>query len=141
MGLSISSDIFQASMSSLFEDLPFVYVYVDDIFILGSGSFEEHLENVSLALDRLIEMGMQVNPLKTAWAADEVDYLGFTITREGIKPQTKKIEAILKLKSPSSKYEVRHFVGLVNFYKKFYKERSKILAPLTALTGKGKKFV
>ena len=49
MGLAISSDIFQACMSQLFQNLPFVFVYVDDIFILGSGTFEEHLENVDIS--------------------------------------------------------------------------------------------
>ena len=102
MGLSISTDIFQSRMSALFHDLESVYVYLDDIFILGSGSFDEHLQNVSVVLDRLIEMGMQVNPRTTAWAVEEVDYLGFTITRQTIKPQQKKVDAILKIKAPSN---------------------------------------
>ena len=127
-------------MSSLFLDMPEVYVYVDDIIILSSGSFDEHSSLVRQALDRLIEMGMQVNPLKTSWMVEEVDYLGFTITREGIRPQEKKVKALLKIQAPASQKEVRHFCGLVNFYKKFYKERSKTLAPITALTGKGIKF-
>ena len=84
MDLAISSDIFQSSMGALFQDMPQVYVYVDDIIVFGSSSLEEHLKYVGNALDRLIEMGMQVNPLKTSWAVEEVDYLGFQITREGI---------------------------------------------------------
>ena len=140
MGLSISSDVFQERMSSLFQDLTHVFVYVDDIIIIGSGSYEEHLKDVSLVIDRLIEMGMQVNPLKTSWAMEEVDYLGFRITRDGIRPQTKKVEAILRISSPKNQYEVRKFVGLVNFYKKFYKERSATLGPITVLTGNKVKF-
>ena len=140
MGLKVSANIFQAAMSGLFKDLPQVYVYIDDIIIIGSGSYEEHLKDVDKAISRLIEMGMQINPRKTVWAAEEVDYLGFTITRKGIKPQKNKVEAILKIKSPENPKQVRHFVGLVNFYKKFYKGKSKTLAPLYHLTKKGIKF-
>ena len=61
-----------------------VFVYVDDIMTIGSKSYEEHLQNMSLVLDRLIEMGIQVNLLKTSSAVEEVDYLGFQITRKGI---------------------------------------------------------
>ena len=102
MGLAISSDIFQSRMSALFQDLPYVFVYCNNIFIMGSGSFEEHLENMALVLDRLIKMGMQANPLKLAWAVDEVDYLGFNIIREGIKPQKKKVDAIDKIPTPTT---------------------------------------
>ena len=140
MGLSISSDIFQALMNSLFQDMAQLYVYVDNIIILGSSTFEEHLKAVAEAIDRLIGMGMQINPRKTAWVVEDVDYLCLTITREGIKPQEKKIKAILSIKSPQTQTEVRHFVGLVNFYKKFYEGRSKTIAPITALTEEGVKF-
>ena len=122
MGLAISLDIFQSSMGSLFQDMPQIYVYVGDIIVLGSGSLEEHLEDVGKALDRLIEMGMQVNPMKTAWAVEEIDYLGFQITCKGIRPQKDKSKALLRIKSPESQYEVRHFVGFIFFYKKLYKE-------------------
>ena len=66
MGLFINADIFQARMSALFHYFPFVYVYMDDVFILGSGTFDENLKNMSYVFARLIEMGMQVNPRKTA---------------------------------------------------------------------------
>ena len=71
---------------------------------------------------------------------DQVEYLGFTITREGIKSQSKMIDSILAIKTPTNQKDVRRFVGMVNFYKDLYKGRSKILASLTALTGKGNKF-
>ena len=67
IGLCISSDIFQASMNSLFLDMLEVYVYVDNIIILSSGSYDEHLNLAREALDRPIEISMQVNPLKTSW--------------------------------------------------------------------------
>jgi hypothetical protein len=141
MGLIVASDVFQYAMSSLFQDkAEVVKIYMDDIIVLGQGTFEEHLADVDMVLQRLREMGMQVNPRKTEWMKDQVEYLGFTITREGIKPQSKKIDSILAIKTPTNQKDVRRFVGMVNFYKDLYKGRSKILAPLTALTGKGYKF-
>ena len=87
VGLSISSDIFQVSMRVLFQDITQVYVYTDSIIILGFDTFEEHLETTAEVVDRLIGMGIQINPRKTALTVDKVDYSGFTITREGIRPQ------------------------------------------------------
>ena len=134
----VASDLFQYAMSSLFQDkTEIVKTYIDDIIVLGQGTFEEHLADVDMVLQRLRDMGMQVNPRKTEWMRDQVEYLGFTITREGIKPQAKKIDSILAIKTPTNQKDVRRFVVMINFYKDLYKGRSKILAPLTTLTGKG----
>ena len=84
MGLTISSNVFQLSMGGLFCDLVMVYVYVDNIIVLGSDNFEAHMKDVENMLWRLDGMVMQVNTRKTYWAVDKVDYHGFTITREGI---------------------------------------------------------
>ena len=103
MGLAVSADIFQARISTLFHDLDHVYAYyLDDIIIIGTGTFTQHIKQVEEVLDRLIAMGLQVNPGKTAWMVDEVDYLGFNISREGIKPQKKKVKAVLKNRTPST---------------------------------------
>ena len=74
---------------TLFADLTHVLVYLDEIIIIGVGSYEEHIAQVEVALARLLEKGFQVNPLKSFWAKFEVEYLGFLITREGICPQKK----------------------------------------------------
>ena len=87
MGLSVSTDEFQATMSGLFEDMPEVVVYIDEIIIINTGSYEEQLETIETVIERLIEMDMQINPRKTTWAADKVDYLGITIIRDDIKPK------------------------------------------------------
>ena len=67
-------------------------VFLDDILIIGNGAWEEHLKQVEAVLQRLLNAGMQVNPLKSFWFQDEVEYLGYTISREGIKPQQNKVE-------------------------------------------------
>ena len=120
--------------------MPNVTVYIDDIIILSDGTFQHHMEIVSEVLHHLEEKGLQVNPAKSFWAKDEVEYLGFVIKRQGIKPQAKNIQAILDIKTPTTCKQVRSFVGMINYYRRLFKGRSKTLAPLTALTGKGTKF-
>ena len=87
MGIKVASDVFQAAMAALFADLDCVVVYIDDIIIIGTGSYEEPLEIVAEVLRRLEVKGIQVKPSKSFWAKPEVEYLGFLITRDGIKPQ------------------------------------------------------
>ena len=84
---------------------------------------------------------MQVNPQKSFWGQREVDYLGFRITREGIRPQPNKVQGILDMDRPKTQKQIRGFVGMVNYYRNFWPKRSKIMSPLTALTGKNKIFL
>ena len=69
----------------------------------------------------------------------EIEYLGYIITKEGIKPQPKKVQAILDMQHPTTKTEVRHFLGMVQYYRDLWPRRSEICAPLTELTRGSKK--
>ena len=106
-GNTSSADIFQEAMGGLFLDLESVTVYIDDIIILGNFSLVDHLKDIAKVLKRLSNKGMQINSTKSSWSVSEVDYLGFTITREEIKPQRKKVQGILDLNLPPilDKYE------------------------------------
>ena len=86
MGILVAANIFQEVMGSLSLDIERVIVYIDDIIILRNSTIEEHLKDADEVLKRLSNEGMQVNSTKSSWSVSEVDYLGFTITREGIKP-------------------------------------------------------
>ena len=66
----------------------------------------------------------------------KTEYLGYTLTRKGNKPQTKKIESILALKPPTNVKELRRFLGIVQYYRDMWTKRSEMLAPLTDLVGK-----
>ena len=97
MGASNAPDIFQAKMGTLFQDLEYVRAYLDDLLVLSSSTFEYHLDKLGQVLQRLQEKGLRINTPKSTATTDEIEYLGYTLTRDGIKPQTKKVAAILAL--------------------------------------------
>ena len=108
MGLSNSPDIFQENMSNLFRDLDFVREYIDDLLITTTGNLEDHLTKVDTVLGRLRKAGLQVNAKKSFFCRQEVDYLGYLITRDGIKPQPKKVQAIHNMAPPKT---IKHWHG------------------------------
>jgi len=140
MGLSISPDLFQAHMQRLLAGLPFVKVYLDDVLVFSNGSYQDHLKKVEQVLRRLHSKNLAVNARKSFWAVKEVDYLGFRLTPEGIKPQARKIAALMNMKAPKTKRQLRQFIGMVNYYRYMWKGRSHLMAPLTDLTAKTKPF-
>jgi hypothetical protein len=133
MGIKNSPDIFQAIVADLFGDLEWVRAYIDDILITSNGTYEDHLQKLDIVLSRLEKAGFRANVRKCFFAKGELEYLGYWLTRDGIQPQPKKVEAILRLQSPKTKRQLRHFLGMVNFYRDMWKRRSHLLAPLTAL--------
>ena len=140
MGISSAPDIFQNIMSDLLGDLDFARTYIDDILIVLDGSFEDHMHKLSIVLKRLETAGFRANVKKCFFAKDEVEYLGYQLTRDGIQPQPKKVEAILRIAPPRTKRQLRHFLGMVNFYRDVWRRRSHTLAPLTSLVGKDAKW-
>lgn len=138
MGCCIAPDIFQERMSTLMDDLETVRTYLDDLLIVSSGTFEDHLAEVTEVMKRLQKAGLKCKIEKCKFAVPEVEYLGYIITREGIKPDPKKIAAILNLERPQDKKQVRQFLGMVQYYRDLWPKRSEILVPITELT-KGNK--
>ena len=136
MGLCNSPDIFQEKMSELMEGLDFVRTYIDDLLILTKGSYEDHLEKLERVLIRLQKAGLRVNGNKSFFARTELEYLGYWITRDGIKPLPAKVAAIMKLAEPTTRKELRSFIGIVNYHRDMWIRRSHVLAPLATLTSK-----
>ena len=116
MGIKNSPDIFQAVINSIMGDLPYAQAYIDDILITSSGTFEDHCEKLSTVLSRLQQAGFRANVHKCTFGTDKTEYLGYWLTHEGILPQPKKVEAILQLQAPSTKRQLRCFLGMVNYY-------------------------
>ena len=81
-------------------------------------------------------MGMEVNLLKTEFFKDKLEYLGYLMTPHGIKPLPKKVEAISRILPPKTRRQLRRFLGMVNYYRDMWKNRSHILSPLSRLVSK-----
>ena len=123
----------QACMEEVFRNIPEVDVYINDIGIF-TNSWERHIEVVDKVMRKLEERSFTFNPLKWEWAVKETNWLGYWVTPDGLKPLTKKFDAILKLKPPSNAYEIRHLVGMVNYYRYMWPRRTHMLTPFTALS-------
>jgi hypothetical protein len=139
MGVKNSPSFAQAIMQSLFKDMSHVECFIDDIALFTNGSFEEHMEQLAIILQKLATNGFSIKPKKCSWAVKSVEYLGHIITTEGVKPQSKKIDAILRLTPPTNPKQLRSFIGMVNYYRDHVRQRAHILAPLTAQTKNKKK--
>ncbi|MCP4270932.1 MAG: hypothetical protein GY781_03065, partial [Gammaproteobacteria bacterium] len=100
----------------------------------------DHLEKVGIALRRLQKAGLKVNAEKYFFGHSELEYLGYWVTRNGIMPLPKKIDAIKNIATPKTKKQLRSFIGIINYYRDMWVRRSEILAPLTTLTSKDAKW-
>ena len=135
MGFGGSADIFQAQMMDLMASLDYVRAYIDDLLIITRGTFEDHISKIETVLTRLRDAGLKVNAAKSFFCTHEIEYLGYILTRGGIKPQQKKVQAILALNPPNTVKELRHFLGMVQYYRDMWAKRSEMLAPLSDLVG------
>ena len=140
MGLCNSPDIFQEKMSTLMQDLDYVRAYIDDILVVTNESFEDHLDKLRVVLEKLQHAGLRVNVKKSFFAKEELEYLGYWITRKGIQPTTSKVHAIGNIATPKTRKQLRSFIGMVNYYRDMWIRRSDVLAPLAALTSKTTKW-
>jgi hypothetical protein len=135
MGIAGSPDIFQAKMSELMAALEFVRAYLDDLLCITKASLEDHLGKLRMVLTRLRDAGLRVNVRKSSFCAIEMEYLGYILTRDGIKPQQKKVQAILAITPPKQVKDLRSFLGMIQYYRDLWARRSEMLAPLTSLVG------
>ena len=137
-GIKPATDIFQARMVGIFasmrENRPLPYL--DDIFHYKGNSFQESLQILDEIFGRLEKAGMQVNLSKSSIMGEEVELLGFQLTRTGVRPTAKRIEAILKLAPPKNKRGCRRIIGIVNFIKNHIPGRAGLMRHLTDLTKK-----
>jgi hypothetical protein len=135
MGIAGSADIIQGKMSELMESLEYVRAYLDDLLCISKLSLEDHLEKLEEVPRRLCNAGLKVNAEKLTFCALVTEYLGYVLTRDGIKPQSNKVHAILAIKPPTGVRQLRHFLGMVQYYCDLWARWSNMLAPLTSLVG------
>ena len=114
-------------------------IYLDDVLVY-SRTFDEHLQHLRLVFDRFQEAGLKLKPKKCSFGQKNVKFLGHVISPEGVQPDPAKIEAIKEYPVHHNVKEVRAFLGLANYHRKFVKDFAKIAGPLHELTKKGFKF-
>ncbi len=86
-------------------------------FCISKLSLEDHLEKLEEVLRQLRNARLKVNATKLTFWALEIEYLGYVLTRDGIKPQSNKVQAILAIKPPTGVKQLRHFLGMVQYYR------------------------
>ncbi|XP_026319414.1 uncharacterized protein K02A2.6-like [Hyposmocoma kahamanoa] len=138
-GISTAPSIFQHYLDELLDGVPNVAVYFDDIALTGKNDIE-HLQTLSTVFSKLDKAGLKVNLKKCSFFQTEIEYLGHTITKDGIRPTKSKIDAIMKATPPTNAQELRSFLGLINFYEKFIPHLHSVCADLHALTGGRRKW-
>ena len=117
------------------ESLDFVRVYIDDLLTITKGNFEDHLAKLRQVLVRLQKANLRVNATKSSFAQEQVEYLEYILTRQGIKPIPEKVTALLAINPPNNIKQLRHFLGMVQYKRDLWEKQSHLLAPLTDLVG------
>jgi hypothetical protein len=93
-------------MTKIFYDFEDVIVYIDNIILFTKTTFHHHLQRLTLVLERIQSQNLHVHVEETFLATNQVDYLGYTLTSKGIKPQKQKIISILELVEPKNKRQL-----------------------------------
>lgn len=138
-GITPASSIFQKTLEQTLQGLNGVANFVDDIIITGK-TRKEHEDNLRKVFLKLQDAGFRIKLNKCAFFQDEINYLGHTITKYGLKKNTDKIKAILEAPQPQNTTQVKSFAGLVNYYSKFVPNVSSIMKPIYQLLKKNNRF-
>ena len=112
---------------------------MDDI-IICSISFDEHLSSLASVFGKLRETGIQLKFSKCVFAREEVEFLGYNLSKDGIRPLNRLTTAIEEFKRPETKKESKRFLGLAGFYRNFVPQFSAIAKPLNKLTSDSVEF-
>ena len=130
---------FQLLMNKVLKGLKFTMTYLDDIIIFSQDE-SQHLEHLEIVFSCLREAGLKMKHSKCDFFKSEIHYLGHLISPEGISPLPNKLDSIKHMPVPNSAKEIKQFLGLTGYYRKFVPRFADISRPLTTLTKKDAKF-
>ena len=140
-GLTNAPMAFQCVMTRALAGLNYkiVLIYIDDLLCFSS-DFETHLQNLDAIFQRLRSANLKLNPAKCQFGKEKVEYLGHYLSKDGLEASPKTVDAIKSFPKPKSVKQLRSFLGMCNFFRKFVMNFSKIAFPLNALLKKDAKF-
>lgn len=128
-GLRNSGQTFQRFVHEVLRNLDFVFVYIDDILIYSENE-AEHKKHIKLVFERLREYGLQINLAKCQFGQSEIEFLGYSINAEGIKPTKERVLAIMKYSKPRTVSDLRRFLGMSNFFRRSMRHAAHHQIPL-----------
>ena len=132
-GLSQAPAYFQRLVHEVLKGITFAFGYLDDILIFSPDN-KTHLKHLEIVFQRLREADLKLKASKCNFFKRHIQYLGHLVSGEGIEPLPEKLEAVRKMPPPTTPKEVRQFLGLVGYYRKFVPKFADIARPLTNLT-------
>ena len=140
-GLTNASTAFMDLMNRVFQPyvVQFVVVFIDDILVYSKDR-ESHETHLRVVLETLRKEQLYAKLSKCEFWLNEVSFLGHIVSKEGIRVDPNKIEVVVEWKPPRNVTEVRSFLGLTGYYRRFVKGFSMIAAPMTRLLQKNVKF-
>jgi hypothetical protein len=140
-GLSNAGATFQRAMDYAFRGLigKLIEIYQDDLTVFSKDG-KTHICHLRQVLDRCREFGISLNPAKSVFGVIEGKLLGHIITKEGVKIEPKRVEAIRKVPLPMTKKLLQSFLGQTNFVHRFIPNYAKIMKPIYKLLKKDAKF-
>lgn len=142
MGLKNAPSTFQRVMDNVLKDLQnkVCLVYLDDI-ICFSTSLQEHIVNLEKIFQRLRESNFKIQMDKSEFLKLETEFLGHIISKDGVKPNPNKIAAISKYPLPKTTTQIKRFLGLLGYYRKFIPDFARLTKPLTQCLKKNSKII
>ena len=132
-GLSQAPAYFQRLVHEVLKGITFAFGYLDDILIFSPDN-KTHLEHLEVVFQRSREADLKLKASKCNFFKKHIQYLGHLVSGEGIEPLPEKLEAVRKMPPPTTPKEIRQFLGLVGYYRKFVPKFADIARPLTNLT-------
>lgn len=134
-GITSAPEYFQKRMNEILDGMPGVVNMMDDVLVFGSNQ-QEHDERLHRTLERLHKAGITLNKEKCQFSVKELSFLGFLVSKDGIRPDPAKVRAIADMKAPTSVAEVRRLLGLANHCSRFIPNLADKTAPLRQLLQK-----
>ena len=138
-GLALAAAYFQKLINEVLTDCNFAMGYLNDIIIF-SKTEEEHLQHLEIIFNRLREAGVKLKLQKCSFFKKHIQYLRHLISDEGIQPLPEELESIAEMPVPKNAKQVKQFLGLVGYYRKFVPRFADISRILTKLTHKDEEF-